>query len=473
MKKIAILLFVIVSTPVVSQTGVFGTSDARSLGMGNSGAASSYGLYSIGKNPALMIETRKTTDTAERGGFFLMQIPGFSANLATNAMSIDDINYYFGNDEFNRRYLTDADKENLKKLFEGDGRIAAGAHITLLSAVYRPSADAGAFGFSVQDDIHNRFVVPEVLVELLMDGNEPGREYSFNEFSVQSQWTRSIAFSYANEILKFENFFIESLSGGITLKYVQGFSYTNMNMLYSSVQTGDMNALSGGFLMLAETGYAEEMSMHSTFNSSFDDEFSYSVFPGSSGSGLGFDFGLSADFDFGLTLGFAITDMGRVNWTENVQEHRIYGDFYIDDILDDDQLDSLEHMVKRSSAPANRYLTELPQALRVGVAYDLTKAVPGTMTLALDYIQAMNDHPANLDKSRIAFGAEWAPGAALPIILTGLTFDSEDNVNIALGAGYSLGVVDLFLSAGNVPGAIDMNGSTNFSFAFDSNWRLF
>jgi len=48
------LIFLLGSFSLLAQYGSFGITDARSVGMGNTYTASSYGVFSMGKNPALL-----------------------------------------------------------------------------------------------------------------------------------------------------------------------------------------------------------------------------------------------------------------------------------------------------------------------------------------------------------------------------------------------------------------------------------
>ncbi|MCL6100157.1 MAG: hypothetical protein M1391_16465, partial [Bacteroidetes bacterium] len=176
------LLFVLCGK-VFSQGGSIGASDARSMGMAKTYTASSFGLYSLGINPANLY--RDSTKKVEL--IIPLPLPNVAANIGTNFMTIDEYNYFFGystTDSTGKkigRYLNTADKQRLKDLFADGGTVTSDLEVRLFAVSVKPNDKFGTIAFSISDVISSNVTFPKGIIDLGIDGNLPNKVFNFND----------------------------------------------------------------------------------------------------------------------------------------------------------------------------------------------------------------------------------------------------------------------------------------------------
>lgn len=451
-----------------AQSGTMGTSDARSSGMGKTFTASSFGLYALGHNPAnLYKEYSKNVEL-----ILPVPIPNISLQVGTNFMTLDEYNYFFGSSSIDAdgkkvgRYLTDADKDRLKKLFADGGTVSSNASLQWLGLSIKPSESFGTIAFSISDVISSSITFPKGIIDLGMDGNLPNQVYNFNDTQFKAWWLRKYSFSYARSLNIFP--FFKSLSVGVTFSSVQGYFYAGLDHVNTQLTTGDGNIITGKGDFLAHFAASQDFNVKYSFDeASKKSDFKYSPFPKSAGSGLGVDIGLNARVNDYVSVAFAVTDIGTVKWTEKVAEYSSNKAIYLDDLTSQSQRDSLVNALtgKDNGKYVKEISTELATALHLGVAVRLSKVL-----LAADYNQGFNEQPGNTKKSRFSFGADWSLGVLA--LRTGLSFGGLDKFNWGAGFGLDFGILEMNFATPDLQYAFSPNTAKRVTVAIDSRWKF-
>lgn len=477
MNKYKNLLFVFLFFPSLffaQGLGSIGNSDAISSGMGNTYITNSRGAYSIYKNPANL----SFSDTGSVEISTIFPIPNFSTIVGTDFFTASDFNYYFGGDgNGNAKYLTDEDKARLVNMFEDGGEIFADLSINYLGVVVNAGKQIGTFSFSVSDNFSQISVIPQELVELAMYGNPPGSVYEMNQLKSSDNYVRDFTLSYSRDITDlFKDFVdLDYVSAGVSLKFIQGLAYAESESANMVITTNDDHSVnvSGQFIGYAAVSpdFNLDYGIDSTLSN--DNGFGFSLMPESAGSGLGFDLGLTTKMD-AFTFGFAITDIGSINWNTNVV--KVESDFSIDvtDITDGTLQDSLENALKADGVYIDEISSSLPTALRLGASVqvdELTDVIPGKLLVALDYNQGFNDVPRNSTNPRFSLGIEWKPWDIWPI-RTGFSVGGRDGFYWSLGSGIDSGLFEFSFALTNFNGWVQANETNRVALTLGSRWRF-
>lgn len=477
MKKIFIINLLLTLTIFAQAGGSVGTSDARSVGMAKTYTAASRGVFSIGHNPAnLMLSDDNHFEMTT-----VLPLPNLRIRTGTDFLSIEDYNYFFGGVEqpdgsVDGRQLTDSDKDRLKNLFKDGGFFVADFSTSVLSISYKASDKIGAFAFGINDIAAFEMNFPEEFIHLALDGNTPGRIYNFNDADMKGWWHRNFSLTYARDLSEIPQEIFKKISAGITFKYVQGFSYAGIDHIKSTFETGDGNQLITHGDLLAYAAFSPDMNVKYDFDSTdTEEEGSFTPFPKPAGTGLGFDFGLSAQLNDIWSFGLAVTDIGNIKWDQNVARFTSNQAFYLTDITDDDQLDSLGKSFVGEGEYIDHISTEMPTAFRMGVAFQLDKLVgsfPGQMLVALDYNQGFNNQPRNSKKPRFSMGLEWKPMDWIPYIRTGVSVGGRDSFGWALGLGIDAGILDFNFATPDFHYLLMANNAKRVALSLDTRWKF-
>lgn len=470
------LLFVFCGK-VFSQGGSIGTSDARSMGMAKTYTASSFGLYSLGINPANLYR-----DSTKRVELIIpLPLPNITANVGTNFMTIDEYNYFFGystKDSTGKkigRYLNAADKQRLKNLFANGGAVNSDLEVKLFAISIRPTDKFGTIAFSISDIVSSNVTFPQGIVSLAMDGNPINQVFNFNDTNLKSWWLRKYSFSYARSLNVFP--FFKNFSLGVSFNIISGYAYVGLDHVGTQLTTGEGSAITGKGDFLAYSAFSPDFHVKYDFDSlTTKQNASVSIFPKPAGGGFGFDFGFNAKISESTSIAFAITDIGSVTWDKNAAQFSSNKPIYVDDISNKDQIDSLKNALtgKNSGKYISSFSTPLPTALRLGVAIQLDEMLngnfPGRMLLAFDYNQGFNDQPRNSKKPRFSLGADWRLG--LLALRSGFSFGGYDNFNWGMGIGFDFKLLELNFGTPDMQYAFGPNSAKRITFAFDSRWKF-
>jgi len=465
-----ILLIFVFSFKSFPQYGSSGTTDARSVGLAKTYNSTSTGIYSLGINPANLAFMEE--GSVEFATFF--PLPYVSVHSGTDFLSIEKLNYYFGGVDGKARVLTDADKQNFNKLFSDGGFIFTSFSANLLSLAWKPSIDAGTFAFSISDFAGTNVTIPQAIVDLGLNGNQPGKRYNLNDEKFKSWWIRDYSFTYSREFQSESRNWLNNVSTGVSFKLVQGFYYAGIEKVNTNFETGTYYEIQGIADIIGYSSFSGNFGVKYDFDST-EHQSSFSPFMAPAGSGLGFDFGVTFQIENNWNIALALTDIGSINWTKNTAEFVAAGDIYVDDLTDSEQLDSLVEKLTGDARSIKNFSTGLPTAFRFGLGYMLNEEenfLPGTLLLGVDYNQGFNDLPGNSKNPRVSFGFEWKPGDWIPYLRSGFSVGGIDGFAWALGLGMYTGLIEFNFATSYFQSVITPNSAKQVSIAFGSRWKF-
>lgn len=460
----------ILNPVTLAQFGSEGAVDARSMGMGKSYNASTTGIYSIGINPANLINTQDRTTEFQT----ILPIPYLAFRSGTNFMTFDDLNYFFGGVNGKARYLDDEDKKRFNDLFEDGGVVFANVSVNLLSVSYNYGEEVGAFAFSAHDFISAYMKFPQSITDLALFGNQPGKNFDLGETDIQSWWIRTYSLSYARELSEIRIPGFNKFGAGISFKLVHGFSYTGTERVLTSFITGEKYQVSGSADLLAHTSFSDAFGVKYGFDST-EKKSNMSLFPSPAGAGVGFDVGVNAQYLDNWIFSLAVTDIGKINWKKNVAEFSASGEIEFEELLDRELRDSLYKKITGEGKSVSNHSTSMPTTLRLGAAFytdENQSSIPGSLIVVLDYNQGFNNMPGNTTTPRVSIGGEWKPGDWFPYFRTGFSFGGRTGLNWAFGIGAITGSLELNFATSDFHVLFAPNSSKQVSFAVSSRWRF-
>ncbi len=452
-----------------AQYGSSGAADARSSGMGKTYNAVSEGVYSIGINPANLIEAPNYSVQFKT----VLPLPSVAFRTGTDFMSLQNFNYFFGGDNGNARYLTQSDKQRLNDLFKNGGLIFANASTSLINISYKANPDVGAFDFSVTDFISSKLNFPDAIVDLALNGNQIGHVYDLSTGSMKAWWIRDYSLSYARSLEELKPSFLKELAAGISVKLVHGYMYMGTERLNTTLSTGNLAQITGNSDLIGYSAFSSNFGIKYNFDST-NHSSSFSLFPSPAGTGYGIDFGLLAKIDDNIKLAFSVTDLGKITWDNNAAEFSSFGKIYIDDISSQAERDSLKNQITGSSQKIGSITTSLATAIRFGVAYKLkyNEQNESSLTLAFDLNQGLNDLPGNTTVPRVSVGTEWKPLSWCPYLRSGVSFGGLTGFQWAFGLGVDFGLIELNFASSDFQTMIAPNSSKQIAISFDSRWKI-
>jgi hypothetical protein len=431
-------------------------TDLQGIGMARTFAASTHGLDAVGINPANLIG-------GDREYMIQFGLPRIGMHVGSDFLTLDLYEKYFTGvmTDSGRvgRYLTDADKQDILNAFpDGVGTIAADAEIRPIGIMV--NLEFGALALTVSDRIASSAAIPHQYAQFLFYGNTPGSVYDFSQTRAVASWTREYSLTFATGLPDLAVF--HGVTGGIGVKFVQGFAYAELDRFNTSLITGMTGVLTGALDLHARTSHIDELS--DNYQGGFN------PFPAPAGTGVGFDLGVAGSLTDYLRVGLSVIDIGSIRWTRNVEETTADSTIVVSDPLDPDQNDGIQDAVNGKKHPGADVTTSLPTVLRVGVAVDLHKLpllqtfFPGELVVAADYNQGFAETAGSTSNPRLSLGMQWTPLPFLPL-RTGVSFGGTDHYNWAIGFGFHLGVFDIDLASENVSWLFATKGTSYGSAA--------
>lgn len=468
MKFITVLIFTaIMFNTGYAQFGSLGSIDARSLGLAGTSNSISTGVYSIGINPAnLAINKNNYIDFTT-----VLPFPSVSINTGTNFLSLSDINYFFGGVDGEARVLTDADKQRFSSLMQDGGLVFINATLSLFSFGININDDIGVFAFSIQDAAGANLYLPNAVTEIALNGNPQGKAFNLDDAHVKAWWVRSYSLSYARNVIEPIVSTFDRFTVGVTAKLIHGYSYIGTDHINYNFTTGPSNQITGKTDLLGYSSFSDAFGVKYDFDS-VSQKSSLGVFPSPAGTGFGIDLGLAAIKDnWGFSL--SLTDLGKVYWSNKAAEFYSFGEVYIDDLINKDQMDSLTNSLLGDSRKIEEFSTGLPATLRLGTSYIFDKGVvPGSLLLAFDYDQGFNSLPGNSKYPRFSVGAEWKPLDWVPYLRSGFSYNAEFGFNWGLGLGIDIKIIELHFASSTMQSFFAPDQTKNLSFSFGSRWKI-
>lgn len=471
-KKLLFIIFmtIVFSPNVFPQFGSSGTVDARSTGLAKTYNSTSMGIYSIGINPANL----SMMDEGSVEFSTIIPLPLISFHSGTNFLSMNQLNYYFGGVNGKSRVLTERDKQEFNNLFADGGFVFANFSTSLLSFALKPGIESGTFAFSIIDFAGGNFTIPQAIVDLGLNGNQPGKKYDFNDEEFKSWWIRNYGISYSREFQVGSLKWVKNISAGLSIKLVHAYYYAGIEKVNTILETGTFNEIQGNADMIGYSSFSDNFGVKYDFDST-EHQSSFGLFMPPAGKGFGFDLGLSFLLENNWNVSLALTDIGSINWTKNAAKFFATGSILIDDFTDQKQLDSLKNKFTGDAEKIEGFSTGLPTVFRFGLGYKLNEEdnfLPGTLLLGLDYNQGFNDLPGNSKTPRVSLGFEWKPGDWIPYLRSGVSLGGADGFGWALGLGMYTGVIEFNFATSYFQTIVAPNSAKQISVAFGSKWRF-
>lgn len=478
LNKIIPIYFLLYFPIVYSQSvGSIGLSDAHSLGMAGTYVLSAKGLYSIGINPAnLNYENQKNVEL-----ILPLPFPRISVKAGTNFLTIDEYNYFFGYSTINEqgdkvgRYLTEDDKNRLKNLFKDGGSISVENYVQLFGFAVTPSKKIGTIAFVIGDVVSANIIFPNTIIELAVDGNKLNSVYNFSQTDLKSWWIRKYSFSYSNSLKIISG--IKELTFGISANYIQGFSYLSIDKVNTEILTDNNYNIIGNSSFLAHSAFSPDFGVNYEFDAVPDRETSWSAFPKPAGTGIGIDFGFVLKLNNSWALGISITDLGIINWNQNVAEYQTNSPVYLDDLTNQSSVDSLIDLLSgnNSGKIISSIKTNLASALHCGLSFQteniLGGTLPGKMLFEIDYNKGFNNMPGNSINDRLSFGIDWVM-SGLFSLQTGVSFGGIDKFNWGLGFGFDFNILEINVGTPDFQYIINPNNAKRIVVGIDSRWKF-
>ncbi len=470
-----ILIVALFSTIYGQGGGSIGVSDARSSALGKSYAVGPRGVYSIGKNPAnLSIEAGHSVEIAT-----LLPLPNLNWKLGTDFFSVDEFNYFFAGVEgpdgnLQARELNENDKQRFRNLFNSGSNITSSFSTSLFSISLDAGKSAGAFAFSINDRTSIQAALPADFIDFAMFGNELGRSYNFESTRLKSWYLREYSLSYSRQVTEIFPELFKSFSVGVTAKLVKGFWYTSIENLNSSITTQDDYSINVISDLKFLSAFSPDFGVTYDFEGDVEKESSIGLFPTPVGSGFGFDLGFSGKLNDSWTVGLAFTDIGSINWNSETVEYYSKDNYSLNDITNQNNLDSLSNAIKGEGRKIDGFSTSLATAFRIGVAYEINgikSNFPGDLLLIAEYNQGFNDMPSNSTIPRFSFGAEWKFVDWLAF-RNGISIGGRDNFKWGFGFGLDTGLIEFNFATTDFQSILSGSSISRLGISFGSRWKF-
>jgi hypothetical protein len=411
----------------------------KTVGMGRSFVAVSRGLDAVGMNPAnLALDDRNATVTI---------------NFAPLGFSIgsDLINYKIYNDFFTGvpaidpitgqetrvgKDLSDQDKKDILALFpSGIARTQFGFETSPVGL----SLQIGDFGFAVVPSVQTVFNLdlPEGYMKFLLNGLDPnGSVYDLSGTAVNASSVGEVNFSAAYKI-PFNTAEIDEITVGIGVKYLAGLGYFITEKYNSTISNSPLRTTPDGNGNLTD------------LNANFDFlQFTASPDPDSPepvGSGLGFDFGVSAFLYNTVRVGVSVTDIGSITWDKRTKAIVGTANLNIYSIADKEAQDSLKDAFKGETFDTTGFTYNLPTQLHIGAAVqmdDVIEDLPFRWLVAADLHLGFNEVAGNTKLAQYSIGMELDPLAGWLPLRTGIMVGGRER--FAWSAGFGIHLFNTF-----------------------------
>jgi hypothetical protein len=341
------------------------------------------------------------------------------------------------------KHLEDADKQAILNAFRGGiGEIAAEVSVRPVGMSFQIES-IGGFALTMTDHIAGSVKIPNDYLRFVLYGNTPGSVYDFSATSAKASWLREYALSYGGTLP--HPGFMEWLSIGASVKLVHGYGYYDVQQFNTSLTTSENGTLTGHASYQTRLVGADPTKAGSGF---YLTPFGMNVY----GNGTGFDLGVAGGLSDFVTIGVSLTDIGKVNWEDQIEETYADTTLVVDDPRTVQDGTAIEQALQGKKRKGELFSTSLPTTFRAGAAFQIDKLLgwlPGEMVLGVDFNKGLVDEPGTTTHSRVSAGVEWKLLAFLPI-RSGVSFGGTDRMNYAFGFGLNLGFFDLDVATENM-----------------------
>ena len=476
MKKILTAVSLFFSASAFPQSSISYFSASQTALAGSNGASVS-GWESILINPA----------STQPNSAFSTDITLFSAGgiITNNSISLDFYETYFTGAEnslgkIEPVFLTSEDKKTIIGKFDPslDGLI--NVQLVSFAAAYHHFS-YGTFGFLISHKASGNFHIPKDFAELAFSKlNAPGLTYDLSGMSQKAMLRSEFVFSYSQNAFNFLNRMgVSEIKWGANLKWEQGLSYIELDEKKDIISTDENAVISRDYTYSGRAAGNNYFRVKIDKNSGIANP-GYMWHP--AGSGMGFDFGLSAKFKNGIKSYISVNDIGWIDWKMNTVRFDDSGILTLESYnLDGDNrdetsyLDSLKNLVTPQKSTEG-FTTYLPVAVNAGISIPLEKLLfipklyPGEITAHFSFHQGLNESPGNTLTPRGSAGLEWKLFNQL-FLRSGVSLGGLESFNWGFGAGWKIELLQIDIGTANFHHIFSGKSATAFSVA--ANMRFF
>ncbi len=407
-------------------------SSPRLVGMGRAFTAFSRGLDAVGVNPAnLALNDRDATIT-------INVLPlGFS-------IGSDLINYGIYNEFFTGvenpttgkrepKFLSEQDKDDILELFpSGVGR----TQMKFETAPVGISFQIGDFGMAIVPSMQMalNLDLDKEYLEFPLRGYPAGKTYLFDNTAINGQVVADVNFSAAY-VLPLEFPMVSDIAVGFGVKYLQGLAFIATEYYNGSISpmTSTTNGVETNDTTVAKFDFLQWVAAVDP-----DD-------PKPSGTGLGYDVGLSMRIMDNIQFAVSVTDIGKIKWDQNTKAIIGNANLKLGAVGDKENQDKLKEAFKGKTVDTTGFEFDLPTAVHVGVALqmdDIFDVIPFRWLVAMDGHYGLNEIGGNTKLPQYSIGTEFDPVAGWLPIRTGVIIGGRER--FAWSAGFGIHLANTF-----------------------------
>ena len=273
---------------------------------------------------------------------------------------------------------------------------------------------------------------PEKLLDLMLNGNDMGVEYSIDDFNAEVMNTVSLGYSFAKPIsLDGVKEIVKELSVGATIRYIYAVPTVEMEDLDNN-NDGDIKVayfkMKNAEVYLDTDEIPENDEGATTIRGSFD------LLTSEGGQGIGLDFGIAAKLNGRMSMGLSVINaLAGISWYKN---NKIYSyDFVVDGLilseLEDAQAEIDSMYTIKDVAETRKFVTVLPPEINLDFTWEFR---PGKQRLYWT-----NSYRQGFKNELLS--------STMPIFSTGIQWNHMKSDWFVFRAGISGGGESLFSSA--------------------------
>ncbi len=453
MKRILIIFGIIITTQLCAQIDMGIPSAA---GKGGTSTAIAKNWEAVGINPSNLGWSSNY--------LFSMSVANFGITAQSRALDFGTLKnaMLHPSDTF-----TSAEKQNYADLFTNPEGFNMVANMNWIStSLYLPKV--GGFAFTVRDRAYAHIGLNHNAADIIFNGQnadiyQDSSVYSKNISSVFDGCNmtylhfREANLAYGRRVAKFGaedgdgNPAIQIYAGG-GIKFIWGMA--NMN---GKIENGTI---------LGQSSFSTNYSINYGSIKNFAPEKTGSIF-NNVGTGVGFDFGGSVILKNRFRFAVAVTDIGKITWTDNV----LIGSDTTMPHLDSTNYGMNNWQVGNQAGflfgdngfmnyqSAENYSSSLPTRLRLGVGMTIGKRID----LGADLVVPLNKTIYNLSNPYLAIGADIKIFEVLKVN-AGISGSADLGWNLPFGVTLGpLGPFELGLATGDVLTFVDKTRNPNIS----------
>ncbi|MDA3838330.1 MAG: DUF5723 family protein [Candidatus Delongbacteria bacterium] len=373
-----------------------GLNNPTAMGSSHSNALLLKGIDAVRYNPATLAFSDNYKGSIN---FFPVSV------LAENSFSRNIYDDYISEDGDNEWSISD--RKNILDQLDEKWRMQNNVNVDLIGF----SVPRKAYTLDLQSiqDIS----LPVTLLDLLINGNEMGEEYSFSseDFDAEVMNTASLGYSFA-ELVKLDGVkeLFKEFSVGATIRYIYAIPSASMDDLDKNSD----NEITAAYFKLDNvdayfgtddiTGPNPADSNATTLKGSFD------LLTSEGGQGLGIDLGFAAKINKKMNIGLSVTNaLAGISWYKNNKVYRYdyqINGYYLSDLEDDFEFDVDSMYTLKDVSDTRKFFTVLPPEMRLDFTWEFH---PGNQRLfwTNSYVQGFRNELLTTTMPEFSTGIQW------------------------------------------------------------------